>query len=232
MKYLPALLALWLASPCAMCAQRVKTMVAEFAETTQDTKTSVVEGTVFYEFPATVTLKVEKPLNQWIRITAKSTLVYYPDRALAFNFRNTNPIPVSLAQPLSMGVTSDLGLSKAGFVISHKEIKDGTLYVHWKPPEQAGKNLGTVVVGMARDELVSVAVLDGKGREAIKTTYANYVRHKSLNFPLEMVTVTTLKGASTSKTTVLKEPRFDVELPKEVADFKLPPGVKVEEMGQ
>ncbi len=211
----------------------VHTIAAAFTRTV--TRGGVAEapihGTLYFQSPRVIAFKVTVPISQWLVYQGDSLTIYYPKERTALHMQNQAPIMAPIFQVLSKTLPDDLGLPKAGFTLARKDVKKGVLYTYWTPPAKAAKAIGQTIIGLAHDRLVSVEVHDPKGNLISRVEYANFSDFNGTAFPLEM-TVTRLQGKATvvEKTSYTK-PVFNQPLPAEVANFHVPAGVPIKELG-
>ncbi|MEM2175364.1 MAG: hypothetical protein QXI58_07070 [Candidatus Micrarchaeia archaeon] len=215
-----------------ICFQSFKNITAEFTRTI--TKKEIVEefvkGRIYYQAPQRIILKVIKPVNQWIVLEDTIMLIYYPNEQKAFRFHSKNPFSLPFFQAFVSVVTDDFGLPKVGFSLTKSEIKGDTLLTYWEPPKQIKKILGNTIIGLTKNKLLFVEIRDTKGRKLAKTTYSNHFQYGKNFFPLEITSVVYEKDSFTIEKVVYTNPQFNVPLPKEVVNFKIPDNIEIKEI--
>jgi len=215
----------------SVCGQTVKIITVDFTRTVIEKKSDeVVKGHIYYQAPKKIVLKVTEPVNQWMVFEGNTLFIYYPNELKAFRFISKNPFSLPFFQVFVGVVKDDFGLSEAGFSLTKSAVKGETLLTYWKPPKQAKKILGNAIVGLAKDKLVFVEMQDAKGKKLMKTSYSNHFQYGKTSFPLEITSVMYKKDSSTVEKVVFANPQFNVALPQEVVNFKIPANVEIKEI--
>jgi outer membrane lipoprotein-sorting protein len=197
---------------------------------TSDTLREITSGSIYYQKPGGIVIKVKDPIDQWMVLEGDTMLIYYPTDSTAFRFHSDNPFSLPFFQLfVGMGNT-DLGLSKAGFTLDRNEVRHDTLITYWKPPEQAGKSLGNAIVVLVENKLVFMELQNAKGKTLTNIAFNDHLQYRGTYFPLEITSVEFEDSDSTVETVVFHNPQFNVELPPEVINFKIPQGIEVEEI--
>lgn len=230
-RFLVVLFVLLPLCPVRVCGQTAENISVEFTRTiTRNSSHETVKGYMYYQAPDKVMIKVVDPVKQWLVYQGMSMLIYYPDENRAFKFTSENPFEVPFFQAFASVVREDFGLSEAGFTLFQNEMRGDTLVTYWKPPQQTKEVLGNTITGLAKDKLVFVEVQDTKGKALITTTYRNHFKFGETFFPLEVESVRHQESDSVVEKMVYSHPQFDVALPQEVIDFKIPPDAEVREI--
>jgi len=214
--------------------QSSKTMTVEFREKTSSKtgkktsgKATVIEGKLYFQSPRLITLVISSPVDQWVVFDEKQTTIYYPTTKEAFKYGSQGFTSSPYTQPFSGLLAGDLGLSRAGFKLARKEVSKGHLTMYWTPPAAGGKTAGDLVVDMVDDQVASLSIRDQKGRVLVESTFSDYVRHKSIAFPMHIENSVNIKGTKITKTITFTNARFDVDLPESVEHFELPKGTNI-----
>lgn len=212
-------------------SEEVKSISIEFTRTiTEDTSKEVVKGNIYYQAPNLTVLKVTDPINQWMILENDTMIIYYPKEEKAFKYTSKNPFSLPFFQIFVNIGKDNLGLSEAGFTLVRNEIKEDTLITYWKPPKQVKKALGNIIVGLSNDKLVLVEMHSPKRKKLARITFGNHFQYGDIFYPLEVVSVKYQKNGSTTEKVVYDNPQFNVELPQEVLNFKIPDSIEVEEI--
>ncbi len=220
---------------CSFCsvsihAQIVKSISVGFTRTIiKNEHKEVVKGNIYYQNLSSerVVLRVTEPISQWMVLEGKTMLIYYPNEQKAFQFSSENPFSLPFFQTFNGIGKDDLGLSEAGFKLVRHEVKENILLTYWQPPKQAKKVLGNTIIGMRKDRLVFVEVQNARGKRLVKTTYHNHFQYGDRFFPLEVVSTHYQKNSSIVEKIVYANPQFNVVLPQEVLNFKVPLDIEV-----
>lgn len=211
--------------------QIARSMSVEFTQITiKGASREAVKGNIYYQAPKRVVLKVTEPVYQWMVLERNTMLIYYPNEQKAFRFSSENPFSLPFFQAFVGVLKDDFGLSEAGFTLARNEMKEDTLLTYWKPPKQAKNILGNTMIGLARDRLVFVEVQDAKGKTLVKTTYRNHFQYGEVFFPLEIASVQYQGSSSIIEEVTYANPQFNVTLPQEIVDFRIPLGIEVKEI--
>ena len=217
--------------PDGVYGQILKNMSVAFTRTiTKEASEEAVKGFIYYQAPKKIVLKVIEPVKQWMVFEGKTMLIYYPNEHRAFRFTSENPFAVPFFQAFTGAVREDFGLSEAGFTLFRNEMRGDTLFTYWEPPKQAKKFLGNTVTGLAKDRLVFMEVQDAEGKRLVRTTYHKHVKHGEAFFPLEVVSVQHQENGSVVEKIAYANPQFDVALPQEVMNFRIPMDAEVTEI--
>ena len=175
-------------------------------------------------------MKVTDPINQWMILENDTMIIYYPKEEKAFKYTSKNPFSLPFFQIFVNIGKDNLGLSEAGFTLVRNEIKEDTLITYWKPPKQVKKALGNIIVGLSNDKLVLVEMHSPKRKKLARITFGSHFQYGNLFYPLEIVSVKYQKNSFTTEEVVYDNPQFNVELPQEVLNFKIPDSIEVEEI--
>jgi outer membrane lipoprotein-sorting protein len=225
-----ALILLGCAAIVAVEAQSLTTLSAEFVRTTRaGSTTETVKGTLFYQPPARVILRVYEPVSQWVVFETGSMLIWYPDAAKAFRFSEKLPSIYGFASTFVGVPRADFGLANAGFTLVGSESRDGTLLTRWKPPASLARSIGTATVGSRDRSPCMLEVTDAGGKFLARVSYTSYVSYGSLSIPSRIELAQMERGALVSEDVVYSGHEFNVELPVDVVGFRLPAGITVEE---
>lgn len=212
----------------SLYSESLKTIIVNFARRLKENNSEeMVKGIIYYQAPKKIVLNVTEPLHQWMIFEDNILFIYYPKEQKAFQIYSKNPFMLSFFQAFVGIIISDFGLSEKGFFLIKSEKKGDTFITYWKPPKEKEKMLGNIIVGMIEEKLVFIEIQDVKGKKFIKTTYNNHFRYNNTFFPLEIISIKYEKKDSVVEKVIYENPRFDVPLPKEIVDFKIPNNIDV-----
>jgi outer membrane lipoprotein-sorting protein len=225
-----AAMLLGIVAAAAVEAQSPITLRADFTRTTRSGSTvETVRGTLFYRPPAGVILRVREPVSQWIVFETGSMLIWYPETSRAFRFSQKTPSPYGFASTFVGVPLPDFGLAAAGFTLEGSEMREGALFTRWKPPAALARSIGTATIGSRDRSPYLLEVTDPRGAFLARVAYREFVSYGTLAIPSRIELVQADRGALVSEEVTYRGHQFDVELPPEVAGFRLPAGVTVEE---
>jgi outer membrane lipoprotein-sorting protein len=214
----------------AVRAQSPITLRAEFTRTIRRGSTvETVRGTLFSRPPARVILRVREPVSQWVVFETGSMLIWYPEEGKAFRFSEKTPSPYGFASTFVGVPLPDFGLAAAGFTIEGSEKREDALFTRWKPPAGLGRSIGTATVGSRDRSPYLLEVTDPHGSFLARVTYREFVSYGSLAIPSRIDLVQVDHGMLVSEEVTYSGHQFDVDLPADVVNFRLPAGVIVEE---
>lgn len=212
-------------------AAPLKTLSLDFTrELTENGKTEHISGTLYYDVKtARVVVKVTKPLKQIMVVKDNVLEIYYPVEKQAFRFISKGRIPLPFAESIIQSTQAEYGLTAIGYSLDKHDIVDKVLYTYWKPPEKAKEQLGTVILGMRDDKLISAEVKDPKGHIIARSQYQKH-RKFGINYIPMVVAASTYDAKSKvlqHERIVYKNPQMNAELPNPILNFTIPESVKV-----
>jgi outer membrane lipoprotein-sorting protein len=211
--------------------QTIKTLTIDFIRSeTEKTGEEIVKGKIYYQSPKRIILKATEPISQWMIFKDDTMLIYYPNEQKAFRFISKNPFSLPFFQALLGFTEEDYEFSKAGFKLARHELKQDTLLSYWDPPEKLRKILGNTIIGLVNDKLVVIEIHDAKDKILTKTTYSNHFRYGKNFLPLEITSVTYQKNSNIVEKVVYTNPQFNVPLPQDVVNFKIPANAEIKEI--
>lgn len=213
-------------------SQTNRSLVVGFTRTiTKENTIDVVKGNLYFRGPTWIIIKVIEPINQWLVYKDSIMHIYYPDERKAFRFNYKTSFSLPFYQTFILaGIEDEFGLSKAGFKLVRHDIKADTLLSYWESPKNLKKMLDIVIIGLIKDKLVKIEILDKKGKKKAKTTYNNYFYYNKYVLPLEINSIVYHKNDSVVEKVIYTNPQFDVALPQEIVNFEIPNDVKIKEI--
>ncbi len=199
-------------------------------EIVQDNSTEIVKGSAYYQAPQKIFIQVESPINQIMLIGGMVMLIYYPMESKAFRIKASNPISMPFVQMILSVAKDDYGLVEMGYPLGKHERKGDILYTYWDPPRKLSKKLGKFILGTSNGMLVYAEARDPKGKTAAKSFYKNHKELNGRHFPMETMSEIYSGSNVTKERIVYSDVEFDVPLPDEVVNFKLPDSIPVKEV--
>lgn len=154
----------------------LKTLSLDFTrELTENNKTEEISGTLHYDTNAArVVVEVTKPIKQ-IMIAKDNILeIYYPVEKQAFRFISQGRIPLPFIESIIQTTQAEYGLTTLGYTLNKHDVVDKVLFTHWNPPEKAKDKLGSIILGMQDDKLISAEIKNPKGQIVARSTYKNH----------------------------------------------------------
>lgn len=211
-------------------SQIFKTISVEFTRITEQKKSEeIIKGHIYYDRNKTIVITRE-PLNQWMVIENNIMLIYYPHEKKAIRIKSQNPVTLPFFQSFIGLVDDNLGLTKLGYTINKNEVHGDTLFVHWKPPKDAEKLLGEIILSLKDNRIVLTELYAPNGKTMVKTAYNKYIERGNQFFPLEIKSVLYSESNMTTETIIYNNPIFNDPLPKQISQFGLPDNIEVKEV--
>ncbi|MDE0087438.1 MAG: hypothetical protein OXU23_17080 [Candidatus Poribacteria bacterium] len=215
----------------AIDAAPLKTLSLDFTrELTENDKTEHIAGTLHYDIKAArVVVQVTKPLKQIMVVKDKVLEIYYPEEKQAFRFVSEGRIPLPFIQSILQSTQAEYGLTAIGYSLNKHDIVDEVLYTYWKPPEKAKDQLGTVILGMRDDKLISAEVKNPKGHIIARSFYQNHSKIGINYIPMKVTSST--YGVKSEvlqfETIIYSNPQVNEKTQNPILNFRIPESVKV-----
>ncbi len=212
-------------------AAPLKTLSLDFTrELTENDKTEQIIGTLHYDAKkARVVVEVTKPLKQIMVVKDKVLEKYYPEEKQAFRFISEGRIPLPFVESIIQTTQAEYGLTAIGYTLDKHDVAEEVLYTYWKPPEKAKEQLGTIILGMRDDKLISAEVKNPKGHIIGRSLYQNHSKIGTNYIPMKVTSNT--YGAKSEvlkfEKIVYSNPQVNAETPNPILNFTIPESVKV-----
>ena len=218
----------------ALHAAPLKTLSLDFTrELTENNKTEHIAGTLHYDVKAArVVVEVTQPLKQIMVVKDKALEIYYPVEKQAFRFISKGRIPLPFVESIIQSTQAEYGLTAIGYSLEKHDIVDKVLYTYWAPPEKVKEKLGTVILGMRDDRLISAEVKNPKGHIIARSHYQDHSRI-GINYIPMKVTSSTYGPKSEvvqSEHILYSNPQVNVDSPNPMLNFTIPESVEVKEI--
>ena len=223
---------------CFLChvlhASPLKTLSLDFTrELTENDKTEYIAGTLHYDARATrVVVEVTEPLKQIMVVKDKELEIYYPVEKQAFRFISEGRIPLPFVESIVQSTQAEHGLTAVGYSLEKHDIVNEVLYSYWSPPKKAKDKLGTIILGMQDDRLISAEVKNPKGHIIARSHYQNHSK-VGMNYVPMMVTSSTYGTKSEVlqyEHIVYSNPQVNADPPNPILNFAIPESVEVKEV--
>ncbi len=196
-------------------------------------KTETTIGTLHYDAEAKqVVVEVSEPLVQIMIVKDKALEIYYPVEKQAFRFISDGKIPLPFIEAILQTTQPEYGLTLLGYSLDKHEIKGDVLYTYWVPPEKEKERLGTVIMGMRNDLLISMEVRNPDGNLAAKSVYEQHIKLGTNHIPMA-VTASVYAPQSAllqHERIIYSNPRMNEEPLNPILNFTIPESVKVREI--
>ena len=212
-------------------AAPLKTLSLDFTrELTENNKTEEIIGTLHYDVKAArVVVEVTKPLQQIMIAKDKVLEIYYPIEKQAFRFLSEGRIPLPFVESILQTTQAEYGLTTLGYTLHKHDVVDKVLFTYWNPPEKAKDKLGSIILGMQDDKLISAEIKNPKGQIVARSTYKNHNKLGNFNVPMTVISNTYGEKSKVvqQETIVYSNPKVNVEPRNEKLNFTIPESVKV-----
>ena len=218
----------------ALHAASLKTLSLDFTrELTEYNKTEQIAGTLHYDAKASrVVVEVREPLKQIMVVNDKALEIYYPEQKQAFRFISQGRIPLPFVESIIQSTQAEHGLTAMGYTLEKHDIVDEMLYSYWSPPKKAKDQLGTIILGMQDDRLISAEVKNPKGHIIARSQYQNHSKI-GMNYVPMMVTSSTYDEKSEvlqHERVVYSNPQVNADPLNPILNFTIPESIEVKEI--
>ena len=218
----------------ALHAASLKTLSLNFTrELTENDKTEQIVGTLHYDAKASrVVVEINEPLKQIMVVEDKALEIYYPIEKQAFRFISEGRIPLPFVESIVQSTQAEHGLTAMGYTLEKHDIVDEVLYSYWSPPKKARDQLGTIILGMQDDRLISAEVKNPKGHIIARSHYRNHSKI-GVNYVPMMVTSSTYDEKSKvlqREQVVYSNPQVNADPLNPILNFTIPESVEVKEI--
>lgn len=215
-------------------AAPLKTLSLDFRrELTEKDKTEHIVGTLHYDVKAArVVVEVTEPLKQIMVVKDKVLEIYYPIEKQAFRFVSEGRVPLPFIESIIQSTQAEYGLTAIGYTLNKHDVVDKVLYTYWAPPEKAKDTLGTVILGMRDDRLISAEIKNPDGYIIGRSRYQNHSKIGINYIPMEVTSSTYGEKSKVlqREQIVYSNPKVNVETPNPILNFTIPESVEVKEI--
>ena len=214
-------------------AAPLKTLSLEFTrELTENGKTEHIAGRLHYDVKAArVVVEVTKPVKQIMVVKDNVLEIYYPVEKQAFRFISEGRVPLPFVESIIQTTQAEYGLTAIGYTLDKHDVVEEVLYTYWKPPEKAKDTLGSVILGMHNDRLISAEIKNPEGYIIGRSRYENHSKI-GINYIPMAVTSSTYDAKSEviqHEQIVYSNPEVNMKTPNPMLNFTIPESVEVKE---
>lgn len=218
----------------ALHAASLKTLSLDFTrQLTENKKTEHIAGTLHYDAKASrVVVEVSDPLKQIMVVKDTALEIYYPVEKQAFRFIAEGRIPLPFVESIVQSTQAEHGLTAIGYSLEKHDVVDKVLYSYWRSPKEAKDRLGTVILGMQDDRLISAEVKNPKGHIIARSHYQNHSK-VGMNYVPMKVTSSTYGEKSEVRQheqVVYSNPQVNADPQNPILNFTIPESVEVKEV--
>ena len=229
----PIVLLLMFLVASALHAAPLKTLSLEFTrELTENGKTEKIAGTLHYDAKtARVVVEVTKPVKQIMVVKDNVLEIYYPVEKQAFRFISEGRVPLPFVESIIQTTQAEYGLTAIGYALDKHDVVEEVLYTYWKPPEKAKDTLGSVILGMHNDRLISAEIKNPEGYIIGRSRYQNHSKI-GINYIPMAVTSSTYNAKSEvtqHEEIIYSNPEVNAKTSNPMLNFTIPESVEVKE---
>ena len=218
----------------SLYAAPLKTLSMDFTrEISENGKKEQIEGTLHYDVEKSrVVIDVKNPIKQIMVAKENKLEIYYPEQKQAFRFISAGPVPLPLVETIIQSTQAEYGLTAIGYTLNKHDIVDDILYTYWMPPEKAKDKLGTVILGIQSDRLISAEVKNPKEILVARTLYQKHKRIGVAYIPMQVIASTYGENSDIirQEKILFSNPKANIENPDPILNFTIPRSVKVKEI--
>lgn len=218
----------------ALHAAPLKTLSLDFTrEITENGKKERIEGTLHYDVDELrVVIDVKKPIKQIMVAKDNKLEIYYPDQKQAFRFVSEGPVPLPLVETIIQSTQAEYGLTALGYSLNKHDIVDEILYTYWNPPDKAKEKLGTVILGIRNERLISAEVKNPKEIIVARTLYQKHIKIGTTYIPMQVTASNYGEKAEVIRLEkiLFSKPQANSEKPNPILKFKIQESVNVKEI--
>ncbi|NOX36084.1 MAG: hypothetical protein GXO78_00955 [Calditrichaeota bacterium] len=185
-------------------------------------------GTFYVKKMEYMYLEVTHPIHQIMVIEGNETLIYYPDRKLAFRLKSKNPVLMPFIPQLIASQRADIGFDNLGLKLEKQEFQGDSLISYWISPDPE-KNIGRYQMIQVNDLPIQIFYVSPDSMFASKILFTAYRQVDDLMLPHRIITENVSVKGVTIERIYLTDLKKNLPLPPEIVQFDLPDDVTVEE---
>lgn len=154
-----------------------------------------IGGQFVYDF---VSVKVinEKPYYQITQVLGNQMQIYYPEKAMAFEYSGKKPFDYPIISNLIPLMNDNYGLEELGFSIDSVYIKKDTTISWWKTPISENKGDFYFELKSVQDRLYSMSMVNKNSSLNTVSIFSEYGKVDSYFLPKLIVTKKWISGKS------------------------------------
>ena len=214
-------------------AAPLKTLSLEFTrELSENGETEHIAGTLHYDVKAArVVVEVTKPVKQIMVVKDNVLEIYYPVEKQAFRFISEGRVPLPFVESIIQTTQAEYGLTAIGYTLDKHDVVEEVLYTYWSPPEKAKDTLGSVILGMHNDRLISAEIKNPEGYIIGRSRYQNHSKIGINYIPMKVTSSTydTKSEVIQHEEIIYSNPAVNTKTPNPMLNFTIPESVEVKE---
>lgn len=221
-------------SDSTLYALPLKTLSLDFTrEVTENNKTESIAGALYYDVQAArVVVEVIQPLKQIMIVKENVLEIFYPVERQAFRFTSEGRVPLPFVESIIQSTQAEYGLTAIGYTLDKHDIMNETLYTYWGPPEKAKDKLGSVILGMRDDRLISAEIKNPKGHIIARSYYQKHSKIGANYIPMTVISNTYDEKSEIHQREHISysNPQVNADPPNAMLNFTIPESVEVKEI--
>ncbi len=194
----------------------------------QSNSTEIIKGVAYYKSPNRLFIEVNDPIKQIMIVEKNIMTIYYPEDNKAFHIKSKKPFTMPFINSIITVIKKDYGLTELGYTLVKHEKKDSKIYTYWEPPKDKKRIMGQFIIATEDNCLVYAELKNNEGKSVAKSFYRNHIKIDGKLFPME-VRSEIMEGTNIMEEHITySEVKFNVAIPKEILNFRIPNSVKIE----
>ena len=194
-------------------------------------KTERLEGRVFFDGASEkLRIEVKSPIHQWVTVHGKEMLLYYPDRRLAYRVMFNGDAAMPFFRVMWNCFKEDFGLRQQGYAMARYDRSGSLLKSMWTPPKALARMIREATLEYDGNKLTRVEYTTARGNLLSRAVFSQHVPVSGYQFPLRVAIRYGSAQGTTDEVAVYSNHRFNVPLPPDVQNFKIPKGVEVKDL--
>jgi hypothetical protein len=194
-------------------------------------KEETVAGRLFFSRSSgSLVIVVQSPIHQWVLVRDKEMFLYYPETRQAYRVLSKGDATMPFFRVVWSCLKEDFDFSKQGYTMVRHDRKGKSLLSVWKPPANLSRVLGEATLEYEDNRLTRVEHKTAKGNVLSRAVFRQHVPIAGYAFPLDVSILYGSPKGTTEERVVYTNPRFNVPLPVEIINFKIPEGVEVKDI--
>jgi outer membrane lipoprotein-sorting protein len=185
---------------------------------------------VYYQFPEKVIASIQKPVKQLISFDSTDVIIYYPEDSISFKFISSYPVSFSFFETFINIPKEDFGVCDRGYTLKNHQTKKDTLITYWNPPQILLKTATELKLVFVKNRIIYSELKNKEGKTFLEAHYKDHINYGEYYFPREINTKLNTEQYSILEKITYKNIIFNDTLPEEIANFKIPEGVEIEEI--
>ncbi|MBN1694248.1 hypothetical protein JW879_02460 [candidate division WOR-3 bacterium] len=161
---------------------------------------------------------------------SNSVIIYYPEDSVAFKFISTYPFSFSFFETFLNVMKEDFGVCDQGYALKKHQTKKDTLTTYWEPPYILSKTIGELKIVYVANRIISSELKKETGELLLRASYREHIDYGEFSFPREINAMLFADKDTIIEKITYNNLVFNDSFPEEVAKFKIPQGIEIEEI--